>query len=180
MVKPGSSKYIILIFWMLTSLFFSIPATADSIFLTNGQIIQGNIIEEEDSSVSIDVVIERKLIGALIEIHKNEIEHISINGQFKELLREGIDDEKRSINLNKLKERMKSNEDIDERILNRVQRIKKRNNEIDQKQESKRRFLRIQEQEKELLQIKHEQRIELIKESNKIGVKPEVSVIDVP
>jgi hypothetical protein len=150
----------------------------DQIALRNGCVIQGNVKSQTEDVIEFDVVIEDKLVGALIWINKDEIKETVIDGKYSNLQREDVGLEESQQYQAYLRKESSSVMDIDERIRQRVEKEKQRNDEIDRKQEENRRFNRILEHEAEMENLEHQNKKDLITHSQKNKVQPSVVIID--
>lgn len=169
--------------WMIS--IFVIFGTAtisygDQIVLKNGQAIEANIIDETDKKVKVDVVLQNQLVGGQIEFNKREVAEINRDGRYVNLERKQLSEDERNRNIDEYRSRNKVPNDLDQKILARVERIKKRNDDIEKKQEAKRIFNEVLTHGKEVINQKHENRKDLITHANKVGIKSNVSVVDIP
>ena len=153
-------------------------ALADEIHLKNGHIIEGNILEESGEAIRISIVINNQLTGMEMEIPKETVDSTQIDGKYSNLVRRELIEEERKKDLLEYRERSRPRYDVDKRITERIERTHARNEEIDRKQESKRRFEQILAQEKEIIDLKHENRKDLITHSKKNGIEANVKIID--
>ncbi len=73
---------------MLAILYCS-TANADIVYLTNGKIVEGNIIDvdREKGKLTLDLVLDGSLTGMALTFDKSEIQNITQDGKFTKLKR---------------------------------------------------------------------------------------------
>lgn len=123
---------------ILTTVCFPLIASisfGDTITLKNSQKINGNIVEENEKEVVIDIVIGGELVGGKMEIRKDEIDNIHSDGAHKWLMKKALTYEEKAIDRQRTIERFqKRREALDEIKQERKAEIRKhqqRLNKID-------------------------------------------------
>jgi hypothetical protein len=150
------------ILFLILVMFISFNGYADEIILNNGYVMEGNIIEviKDKESVLVDVVIDGELIGGKILIHKDEIKLVNLDDKYKNLKKKLISQEERDrleeIRIKRQEKSYEINDAIDSRI-------RRRQN---------------QDYKKEILEIRHENRKELITHSKNKRAYTKVRVED--
>ena len=71
---------------------------ADEVYLKNGKVVQGNILnpQDQEQSVKVDVVEGGELIGAILLFDRSSIENIRVDGRFQGLTRRELTDKERA------------------------------------------------------------------------------------
>ena len=175
MTKSIQINLIIMLFFLVS---ISNVAIADTIYLKNSEILTGNIIENNNKQVTLDVVIDSELIGGKISIAKDEIKLVQKDNKYIHLVRSGIPEQEKESHLIQYRERTKVDSDVNEWILRRVKKEADRIKEIEAKQEDKRRFEKQLQHEKEMEILKAKLQKELIEASKNSGVNPDVHLIN--
>jgi len=164
--------------FILGVLFCVSAAAADEIVLTNGKVLEGNIIldDKKKGEMILDVVLEGELTGVKIELKISEIASIKKDDGFKYLVKKEISQEEDLKNRERIQQTLDEAKGVDQRILARVQRIRDHLRYIEQQQEDKRRFEKALEHEKEMLLLELEAQKELITHSKNSGAQTGVNI----
>ena len=164
--------------FILGVLFFVSAAAADEVVLTNGNVLKGNIIsnDEKKGDVTLDVVLEGELTGVKLVLKISEIKSIKKNDTYRSLVRQEISAEEKAKNQVRIQQMMEKAENVDQQILTRIQRIKDNIRYIEQQQEDKRRFEKELAHQKEMLRLELEAQKELITHAKSSGAKAGVNI----
>lgn len=150
---------------------------ADEVVLNNGEVIEGKIISlDKEGNIRIDVVLDNRLVGVVMEVKSEDVFDYKIDNKFEGLRRESPDIENKLANLVMLKNQKQQEPDIDEKIRQRVEKEKERIRDIEMRQEDKRRYEKDLAHEKEMKMLEAEIQIKILEASKKMGIEPNVNV----
>jgi len=148
-------------------------AYCDEITLKNGQILEGNVIRviEEEKALILDIVIDGELINGRIQLNADDMDIIEINEDFKHLKQKELSKEEIKANNDMYYERQRRAWDINDRIFARIDQ--RRKIKLAQENRDKNRL-----HEKEVVNIRHRNRKDLITYSKNELVTPVVEIED--
>lgn len=167
-----------IIFLALVIFLASKIVLADEIILTNGNKFLGNIVEEDGDRVIIDIVIDNRLIGTLMTLSKEEIETVKKDEQYKNLVNKKLTVKEKKEQLELGRRNLLRTKNIDKIIKKRVAMEAAYNRDLEKRYDKKERLERKMAHEKEVMRLQEELQEELIKNSAKSGVIPEVKIIN--
>jgi len=166
-----------LIIYIISIIFiFSVElVSADEIKLKDGKIFFGNIvnINEDNKTLTLDLVMDNKLIGIHMTLGELDIDTIIISDDYRLLKREEISLEDKEHNLAVYKKRIEQSYKIDDMIWQRIEQRKNR-------KFKERNINNSRQHVKEMEILRHENRKSLITHTKNELVTPIVKIEDRP
>jgi len=154
------------VFLIMTSLVF-----ADEVYLKNGQLIEGNILKvnKVNNTLSIDIVIDNKLVGGVIILRPDEIKSISLNDNYRMLVKQSVTTEQKIKDKQARIERKNKVQEVEEAVRkNKLRKI------IEEKAVA--RMHSIEFRQDQLIEKQYNHDKEMLKYSQDNDVAPDVNI----
>lgn len=150
---------------------------ADEIYLSNGETLEGNIlnVDKAQGSLDINLVMDGELIGTVMTFKKDEMIYVRQDDQYKELIHKGITPAEKERQLRKLEKRFIQTKIDNKANLKNLEEKRWRERKLQYEINKGEQEL---EHETEVLKLRHEQRKDLITHSKDELVSPTVTIND--